>query len=234
MDYTEEYIQKNPTLHLEEADLKARQILNFLKDTPVQIRSLLDIACGAGQITLRLASALNLPPKATTGLDISQTMITTAQALDQSGHANWVCADVFQYSPAQPADLVTCIDILEHIDNDLEFLQHIKHFGHYLLIKTPLEDSTINRWLTAAKLADPWAETREQYGHVHHYNESQLRRLWQAAGLMIVKDGYLPLPKRSKLHWELLRLITLPVGWFSPTARLRLVGGFKLVLLKTD
>jgi len=234
MDYAEEYAQKNPTLHLEEAGLKAQQVLTFLQHTPIKIRSLIDIACGAGQITLHLRSALHLLPKTVTGLDISQVMIETAQKLDTESTINWICTDVFKFSPNHIVDLISCIDILEHIDDDLKFLQHIKKFGHYIFIKTPLEDSLINRWLRASRLADPWQETNKQYGHVNHYNEAQLRQLWQATRMSVIKEGYLPLPKRSKLHWELLRLITLPIGWFSQNTLVRLVGGFKIILLKID
>lgn len=49
MDYQKEYIQKHPTLHLGQAQLKAGQILDFLG--PLKIHSLLDIGCGAGGIT---------------------------------------------------------------------------------------------------------------------------------------------------------------------------------------
>ncbi len=231
MDYQNEYIKKNPLLHFEQSETKAKQILSFLGD--IQVNSLLDVACGAGKITAVLAHTLH--SQKTVGIDISKTMIKMAKKCNTTKTISWINIDIFNYRPKQQFDLITCIDILEHVSADLAFLRKVKTLGRQILIKVPLEDSFFdNKILRKLKIRDPWKESGIKYGHIHHYNENQLIRLFSRAGLKRVKEGYIPLPKRSLLFYEIFRVIFLPIGWFSQKAMTNFVGGFKIVLLEKD
>lgn len=229
MDYENEYIRKNPDLHLEQSEMKARQVLDFLEDFHAD--SLLDIACGAGKITTILAKALH--SQKTVGLDISKSMIKVARKSTIDKNIFWINKDIFSYNPKDKFDLVTCIDIIEHVGNDLAFLKKAKTLGRRILLKVPMEDSFLdNNIIRSLKIRDPWKESEIKYGHIHHYNETQLNQLFTKSGLIVIKNGYIPLPKRSLLFYEILRIIFLPIGWFSQKAMANFVGGFKIVLLE--
>lgn len=228
MDYQKEYIQNNPGLALDEAEIKAQQVLNFLGR--IKIKSLLDVACGAGGITKIIQRELKTTR--TIGLDISKIMIETAINNDTSGKVNWICKDLFTYQTDQKSDLVTGIDIIEHIPDDLKTLKKMATLGKLILIKTPMENSFVDRTVRTLGINDSWKESERKYGHVHHYNEKELIKLFKDAKLKIVKDGYIPLPRRSKPLYEFLRIIFLPIGWFSPKAMANIVGGFKIALLE--
>jgi len=231
MDYQKEYINKNPSLGLEQASLKAKQILGFLGD--IEINSLLDIACGAGGITAILEHELK--PKETVGLDISSEMIRVAKSKDTDKAITWLCQDIFNYCPDRKFDLVTCIDIIEHVEDDLRFLKKVSSFGKKVLVKVPMEDSILdNKIIRTLKIRDPWKESENRYGHIHHYNEKQLLELFDKSGFKLIKQGYIPLPKRTLLFYEILRVVFLPIGWFSQRAMANFVGGFKLVLMETN
>ena len=229
MDYQSEYIQKNPGLHLEQAEIKANQILAFLG--PIKVESLLDVACGAGGITKILRRKLG--SKKTVGIDLSKEMISTAEENDVDKEVEWVCQDIFRYDLEEKFDLVTGIDIIEHVPDDLALLKRMSQLGKRVLIKVPMEDSFLdNRIIRQSGLRDPWKESEEKYGHIHHYNEKQLIHLFHEAGFKIIKSGYIPLPKRSLRFYEIFRLMFLPIGWFSKKAMANFVGGFKIVLME--
>lgn len=231
MDYQQEYIRRNPTMHLEQASLKAAQILGFLPE--LKITSLLDVACGAGGITEILVK--NLSPKEAVGLDISYEMIKVAKDLYKDSGIQWLCEDIFMFSPKQKYDLVLCIDILEHIPDDFGFLRKVSTLGRKVFLKIPMEDSFLDaKIIKASRLRDPWKESEEKYGHIHHYNEKQLLDMFRLSGLKILKESYIPLPRRSLLFYEILRIIFLPIGWFSRKAMANFVGGFKVVLLEPE
>lgn len=228
MDYQTEYINKNPQLHLEQSEVKAGQVLNFLGNGTVN--SLLDLACGAGKITTILAE--NLKSRRTVGLDISKKMIEVAKKTHGTQNIKWIAKDIFTYFPKEKFELVTCIDILEHVEDDLALLLKVRTLGKMVLIKVPMEHSFLeNRIIRASGLRDPWKESEEKYGHIHHYNEQQLNGLFAKAGFKVLKQGYISLPKRSLLFYEVFRIIFLPIGWFSQKAMAKFVGGFKIVLL---
>jgi trans-aconitate methyltransferase len=229
MDYQQEYILKNPGLGLDESDKKAIQILSFLGSN--NFKSMIDIACGAGRITTILKQKLRL--KKVVGVDISKTMIRNAKSKNITEEVEWICCDIFKYKTKYVFDLVLAIDILEHVVDDLALIKKISRMGKMTLIKTPMEDSFLdNKIMRRLGIRDHWKESEERYGHVHHYNERQLADLVEKADCEIVKEDYIPLPKRSTVFWEVFRIIFLPIGWFSKKAMTNFVGGFKIVLIK--
>lgn len=229
MDYQKEYIQKNPGLHLEQSGVKARQVLSFLM--PMQVNSLLDVACGAGGITLEFKRILK--PKEAVGIDISTEMINAARRSDNNKEVTWICEDIYKYNPKMKFDLVTGIDIIEHVKDDLGLLRRMGELGKVVCIKVPMEDSFLdNKIIRRLGIRDPWRESEKKYGHIHHYNEKQLIKLFKEAGFRILKSDYIPLPKRSKMFYEIFRVFFLPIGWFSKRSMANFVGGFKIVLLE--
>lgn len=51
---TSEYIEKNPTWHIEDSSWKAKQILKIIKNNKLQPHSICDVGCGAGEILNQL------------------------------------------------------------------------------------------------------------------------------------------------------------------------------------
>lgn len=230
MDYQEEYIKKNPNMHLEDAEMKVRQVSLVIPEN-LKIRSLLDVACGAGSITTMLVKQLK--PTHALGIDISKAMINKAKELDKERTVEWKASDVFKYKNTKLFDLVLCVDILEHIDDDLKFLKKVSEFGRFILVKTPLERSVFSTLLKNLGILDPWKDTEMRYGHVHHYDENELNSLFQKANLRIVNSISVPMPKRTKFRWEIFRLLFYPISIFSMKRMVEVSGGFKIVLLKT-
>jgi len=230
MDYQEEYINKNPNMHLEDSLLKVDQI-SLVIPPKFKAKSLLDVACGAGLVTVKVAEKLN--SRYNVGIDISRTMINKAKKVDKDRLVNWKMSDVFNYNTKNKFDLILCVDILEHVENDLEFLKKVGQLGKYIVIKTPLEKSMFSRLLVKLKIFDPWKDTEKRYGHVQHYDEKNLDELFRQSNLTIVNSVSVPMPRRSKLVWEIFRLLFYPISILSMDKMVKISGGFKIVLLKS-
>lgn len=228
MDYQKEYLDKNPDMHIGDSTMKVKQI-NRVIPSSLKIESLLDVACGAGLITIEMTKKIK--PKYAAGIDISEAMINKAKIIDQNNLVIWKVVDLFKYKPKRKFDLVTCIDILEHINDDLGFLKKIATLGKYFVIKTPLEDSWFSRLLRNSKIFDPWKDSENRYGHIHHYNERTLLNLINQCGLKIEKAISIPMPKRTKFAWEIFRLLFYPISFVSMEKMVRISGGFKIYLL---
>jgi len=229
MDYQKEYILKNPKLGLDEADKKALQILSFLET--FRFKSMIDVACGAGGITTILKQRLRL--ENVVGVDISKTMIRNAKSKYGVEEIEWVCSDIFKYKTKKLYDLILAIDIVEHVEDDLALIKKISRMGKMVLLKIPMEDSILdNKIMRNLGIRDHWKESEEKYGHIHHYNEKQIISLIDRSDCEIIKEDYIPLPKRSSMFWEVFRIMFLPIGWFSKKAMANFVGGFKIVLIK--
>lgn len=231
MDYQKEYIEKNPDMHLDDSDLKIRQLCLVIKPS-YQIESLLDVACGAGSVTIGLVKKYQ--PKQAVGLDVSSAMIKKAKELDKDKLVEWIRSDIFTYKHSKKFDLVTCVDILEHIEDDKAFLKRISVLGKYIVVKTPLEDSLFNRFLRKFGIFDPWEDTEKRYGHIHHYNENVLRRMINEGGLKVIESVSVPMPKRSRKIWEFFRLLFYPIALISMDKMVEVSGGFKIYLLTDD
>ena len=56
---TEEYIDNNPTWHVEDSPWKAKQIFKMIKNNKLQPNSIGEIGCGAGEILRQLFLQMN-------------------------------------------------------------------------------------------------------------------------------------------------------------------------------
>lgn len=229
MDYQKEYLEKNPGLHLEHASIKKNQIISVLVGFPRSQR-ILEVGCGAGALMIALAKEFK--PRFIEGIDVSWQMINKARELDTEKLVNWRVADIFDYNISEPFDLIVCSDIIEHLKNDAGFLKIIKNFGREIVIRVPLEKSHFSKFLVNANIFNVWKDTEYRYGHIHHYNEEELLKLFGDCGLKIISSRAFPMPKRSRLIWEVFRLLFYPLGIFSVDFMVRLAGGFKVFRLK--
>ena len=100
----------------------------------------LDVGCGGGI----LSEALTNQGARVTGLDKAAALIAIAEQHAQAAKLNihYCCMDISELSPLEKFDIITCMELLEHVDQPFEFLttlmSHLKPNG-------VLYVSTINR-----------------------------------------------------------------------------------------
>lgn len=104
-------------------------ILQYIKNG-----NALDIGCGGGILTEALANHFNI-----LGMDADQALIDIANSREsnaryQHGYLSSIVADHQEHF-----DLVTCLEVLEHVDNPQEMVRHIGEVtkpGGYVFFST--------------------------------------------------------------------------------------------------
>ncbi len=231
MDYQDEYLTLNKDLHDSDSQTKSRSILHIL---PKDFRpnSIIDIACGSGKILIEVSKKLHV--QKVVGIDVSYKIIDIAKQNDKGKIASWIPISIFDYQQSG-FDLVLAIDIVEHIENDRKLLDRISSLGSLAVIKVPIEDNPINRFIMwiSRRTIDPWKETEKRYGHIHHYSLESFINLMQGSDLQIERVEYIHLPRRNKVFWEVLRILFLPLWFISKKKYIQFNGGFVVILVKS-
>ena len=96
----------NPTQYLKYASERLRPALDLMARVPITApRTIIDLGCGAGNVTKVLAE--RWPLARVIGVDNSGAMLATARASTAgSAQHDWIEADLADWSPGEPAEIV--------------------------------------------------------------------------------------------------------------------------------
>ncbi len=220
-----EYLQKNPTWHVEDSPWKAAQILRALSLLPRPPRTICDIGCGAGEILRQLE--LQMPPESTTefvGYDISPQAIALARSRE-SLRTRFVQGDA--KSDEQHFDVLLCIDVFEHIEDYFQFLRSIRSKADYFVFHIPLElncESLLRNFLI---------ENRALYGHLHQFTRDTALAVIQECGYGVMgkfyTHSYECMP--DNFHSRITKGIRRTIFATLPKASPRLINGLHVMIL---
>src|ERR1017187_7111726 len=132
-----EYLQKNPSWHVEDSPWKATQILRAFALLPQPPQTICEIGCGAGEILRQLE--LQMPSTSNAefvGYDISPQAIALTRSRE-SLRTKFVLGD--EKSDDRHFDALLCIDVFEHIEDYFSFLRTIRQKADYFVFHIPLE-----------------------------------------------------------------------------------------------
>jgi len=153
---------------------RKHNILSMLKDKP-EIKSFLDVGCGAGELACTLAE------KGMKGIavDFSVDAIEVASNMRDSRGINEANLQFklggLENVSGKKYDVVSCLEVLEHIKNDKKFLKELVEYSKkYILISVPAKQ----------RLFD---SSDESVGHFRRYEKPDLIKTLNDAGLDIVK-----------------------------------------------
>lgn len=230
MDYQTEYLDKNPNMHIEDASIKFKELKSELKKLK-KVRTMLDVGCGAGVLTKKIFGYLKAPK--TLGVDVSQKMIDTAKSINKDNpQIDFFNASVFNLKNGFKYDLIVGSDIIEHVENDVKFLEKLGSIGKSIILRVPLENSIMNRVLIYLFISNELKKTEDKYGHIHHYSKESFLKVVNSAGLK-TKSYSLFLINKPRSWWlnEILRYLSMIVGLFSLETAVKFGGGFIVVTL---
>lgn len=152
---------------------------NFVSlfDTIPTFQNIVEIGCSIGDIISRIPFQVKQQNRY--GIDISDENIETAGKLYPQ--VNFFAGSYENFKlhyPKLKIDLVIMSDIIEHIQNDTEFLTSVAKSCNYILLNLPLEKSLLN--------INREYGFNDSSGHLRWYSFNDAKKLINNAGLIFV------------------------------------------------
>jgi len=220
---TSEYLSKNPTWHEQDSAWKARQIKQLLVKYKLGVRTISEIGCGAGGVLLALYK--EYPEIEFFGYEISPSALELAKK-KQNSHINF--SQIQSESQCNFADLMLCIDVLEHVEDCYSFLRNVRSLSQWKVFHIPLEINVL------AVLRGNFVEARENIGHIHLFDTKTALSVLRETGYEIVDfcftPGYETWPCnsfKSKIIQKSRRFLHEK----NPDLLSKLIGGLSLLVL---
>lgn len=168
--------------------LLIREILNRNLDS-TELRTILDVGCGEGTITRMLSDLV--PCAEVTGIDISSTAVEYASSALSKDRLRFFKENVECIQ--NTFNLVTCFEVLEHVENWESFLNElIKRTSRYLMLSFPtgrMRDFEVN------------------VGHLRNIRKGCVESFMEKEGFTKCSVYYAGFPMYSPLYRELCNII---------------------------
>ncbi len=180
--------------HTQRLVIKQCRMLDF--------QSILDVGCGPGIFLERMSASF--PGVSLAGIDISSSAVELAhKRLPQSVFMEM---NIVERSPDGRWDLVTMIDVAEHIDDDIQAFVNIR----------PI----CNRYLLIVTLEGRMRDFEPEIGHVRNYQKGELRSKLERAGFSLTHSVHWGWPMYSPLYRNLSKGIDAHNTAMTATRRL--------------
>jgi SAM-dependent methyltransferase len=167
------------------------------------VRSLLDAGCGNGVTLRRLLADVPIPE--VHGADLSPEAV--AQAARAIPEGSFRHLDIVREHLERTFDLVLCCDVLEHIEDDLAALRHMR--------------AMTGRYLLATTIQGTMRPSERSVGHVRNYTRAGLEARLREAGFLPERTIEWGFPFYSPIHRALLEGAgpRISEGRFGPLRR---------------
>jgi SAM-dependent methyltransferase len=222
---TGSYADQNPDWHEADAAHKAQALAAAIRFAGLSPRSVVDVGCGTGRVLALLKREFDreLPDTEWEGWDIAPEAI--ARARKREGRRLTYVAGEFLDSERQ-VDLLLGIDVIEHVEDDLGFLEGLRSRADWFLFRIPLDLSALDVVRPGRLLA-----ARKVWGHRHFYTRDMALDLLQVAGYRVETLRYdrVP-PPRDTPRRRVVDLARRTLFAAAPDRAVRWVGGFSLIV----
>lgn len=106
----------------------------FLRDRPVPRGRLLDVGCGTGVFLYEVSKY----GYKVTGVDFNRKLINYGRnTFSLSDLYPMSFQEFIEHNPKAKFDVITCFEVLEHIDNPVEFVKSVKNLTRYIVLSVP-------------------------------------------------------------------------------------------------
>ena len=222
---TEEYLEKNPTWHVEHSPWKAGLIADLIRRKSLSPRTVCEVGCGAGEI---LNCLRDLLPDTVQlhGFEVSPAAyeLCRARAKDR---LNFHLADLLDRT--ETYDLVLAIDVFEHVEDYMGFLRKLRTHGRKKIFHIPLDLSAqgvLRRSFLPGR--------REHVGHLHYFSEDTALATLRDTGYRILDATFTTVDTRlahPTLKGQIAKWPRAVLRRMSPSLASRVVGGYSLLVL---
>lgn len=227
--YTDgEYLKNNPTWDAEDAVWKSVQLFEVFKRKKIsKIEIVGEVGCGSGEILVNFSKNFTTKLKCF-GYDISPQAIAIANKVKSEKNL-----ENFDYKilsiPDKKSDLLLCVDVFEHIEDEFTFLRNIKDKSDYFLFNIPLDLSVQSIIREQTILSQ-----RKRVGHVNYYTKNLALETLKDTGFEILAFDYGKWYKHYPANGivtkvvNILRNILMPI---APDFCVKWLGGSSLIVL---
>jgi hypothetical protein len=219
------YAEKNPDWDAGDSPWKAERAYELLDTHGLNPDSIAEIGCGAGGVLVNLRN--RYPQAEFTGYDIAHGLLPLWEKHQGSG-VRFILGDYFEKNAA-PADLVLVLDVIEHLGNPFDFLDHLRSRCRHAVFHFPLDLSALS-----VMREKPLLHVRRKVGHLHFFTRGLALALLDECGFEVIEARYTgaaytapnrPLPARFASAFR--RLTHTLLG----DTGVRLLGGETLMVL---
>jgi len=222
------YAQANPDWHEADAPHKAAVLAEVVHTLGWSPRTVVDVGCGTGAVLAAFVETLrrDRPDATGEGWDPSPEAIRRAKEHEGSG-LRFHQGDFLQQ--ATHAELALCVDVFEHVPDDLGFLTALRDRADRFLFRIPLDLSALDL-LRPRRLLD----ARRSLLHRHVYTRELALDLLERAGYRAdhVRFDRVP-PPRDTVRRQLVDAVRRASFAAWPEATVRALGGWSLVVAAT-
>ena len=220
-----QYLETNPTWHIEESPWKVRHILPMLKRHHLVPKAICEVGCGAGEV-LRLLQASMDEETTFWGYDISPQAIEMCRP-KANERLHFKLADITR-EQENFFDLILVLDVIEHLEDYFRFLRNLKPKSRYKLFHIPLEMSV--QGVLRGKI---FLRNRDIHGHLHSFTRETALRTIEDVGYEVLDYSYCP---EYEMETDLLqtKLMKLPRKLFFALHQdwaVRILGGARILIL---
>lgn len=194
-----------------------RRIIAALLDA-LRFDSVLDVGCGEGSLLAFLHSRYSCDRMA--GLDIAGPAIERARRTFPPAH--YFTGDMASLPPEERFDLITCIDVVEHVENDVELLRGMA--------------AVCSGFVLCVTVQGEMRPGEREIGHVRNYGRGELQAKMLQAGLTPIRTVEWGFPFYSPLFRSIVatsRSEPLSYGTYGMGRRLICHSLYSLFLLNS-
>jgi SAM-dependent methyltransferase len=190
--YTEgQYLTNTVTWHTEDSPYKADIVRKAIEQTGTSFDSYADIGCGAGLVAELLAAAF--PHAQCTGYELSPDVDTFWNERRRLPNLSFSHDNLLESTDHY--DLITCLDVFEHVEDYFFFLRALLERGDRFVFNIPLD-------MNVTKILSPSLKTaRRDAGHLHYFNAYTAEQTLVDAGYQIIdatlQAAFLRVPPRN-------------------------------------
>lgn len=217
-----DYLAKNPTWHVEYSPWKANNIAHLLEKNKLRPQTVCEVGCGAGAVLEHLQPKLD-PKTRMWGYDIAPPAIEMAKKREND-RLKFAVADFGEIETPR-FDLLLCLEVVDHIEDYLNFMRMLKKRAEWKLFSFSLDIS-----VQSAIREGAFRQRREDHGHLHHFSKEVVLGALKHTGYEVVDHFYPPniaFGRLAKLA-KPLRAVTFSL---NPDMAVRMFGGYSFVVL---
>lgn len=220
-----QYLERNPTWHIEESPWKVQHILPMLRRHRLAPNTVCEVGCGAGEV-LRLLQRRMSDACTFWGYDISPQAIEMCKE-KANERLHFKLADIRREKDVL-FDLLLVLDVIEHLEDYFSFLRDLKPKSRYKLFHIPLEVS-----VQGVLRGNIFLRNRDLHGHLHYFTKETALRTLEDVGYEVLDYSYSPEYELSTtlVKTNLMKLPRKAIFALNKDWAVRILGGARLLVL---